>query len=75
MKIKAITKTNCPKCEWAKNQLKQHPIEWLDFDTDEEARELAREYNLNATPAFLIFQDNGNVITTQSVLYVRKLIE
>ncbi len=75
MKVKAISKTNCPKCEWAKDQLRYYPVEWFNFDTDEEAGELAREYNLDATPAFLVFQDDGNVVAVRSVLAVKKLVD
>lgn len=75
MKIKAITKTRCFKCDWAKEKLKDCPIQWLDFDRDEEARDLSEEYDLDMVPVFLIFQDGGNVITTRSVLSVRNFIE
>lgn len=75
MKVKAIAKIHCFKCEWAREKLKDYPIEWLDFDGDEEARELSRKYNLNTVPVFLIFQDGESVVTTRSVLAVRKFVE
>ncbi len=75
MKVKAITKTNCFKCEWAKEKLKDFPVEWLDFDKDEDAIELTRKHNLNIVPSFLIFQDGEDTIVTQSALYVKKFLD
>jgi len=75
MKVKAITKTHCPKCEWAKEKLKDYPIQWLNFDRDEEARDLSRKYYLNVVPVFLMFQDGKNVVIMRSVLSVRKSFE
>ena len=75
MKVKAIIKTNCSKCEWAKNQLKHYPVEWFNFDTDEEARELAKKHNISTTPTFLMFQDENIIVITRSVLSVKKFVE
>ena len=71
MKIKAISKTNCFKCKWAKEKLAGAPIEWVLGD---EVEELAKKYNLNAIPTFLIFQEGKDVIITQSVLAVQKYL-
>lgn len=78
MKIVAITKTNCPKCAWAKRALVNFPVEWRNFDEDERAEEYVKEHNIEYVPFFIIYDSEGFVITTtknvlQVVRFVRKL--
>lgn len=75
MKVKALSSVHCMKCQQAKLKLEGLPVEWHDIEYSPEPLKWIQLYDIDKTPAFLIFNDDEKYIRiTYNVLEVRDLL-
>ena len=56
--------------------LSEYDVEWLDVDNDTKAKKLAKEFNVEHLPFFIIGDENSlEVTTSRSYKQVEKLFE
>ena len=74
MRFVALSKDNCPKCQWAKRQLMAYPIDWVNIK-DDRGKALVEEFQVQFVPFFIVYDMDDVVVTTSSnVLAIRQMV-
>jgi len=74
MIIYGITMDDCHKCDFSKERLKQHHIEWIDVSS-EVGKELIEKHDIVFTPTFIILDGDKFVLKTCSILKIENFIK